>query len=161
MTEPAVRLASWADEAGVMQHIRMIHDENGLYPLSEPKARRVIGDVFDRKGGIVGVIGDGPEFEASICLTLQQPYYSDAWQLVELWNFVAQPRARRAGHAKKLIEFAKLCSDSMKLPLTIGILSNQRIEAKKRLYERQLEAAGVFFFHNRQYAGPSAWDKAH
>lgn len=158
MTDAIVRLALPADEEGLMEHVHMLHGENGLFPLSETKARGIVNRALNRQGIIVGVIGDPGALEASICLCLDQPYYSDAFQLTELWNFVAPPRGKRAGHAKKMIEFAKLCSDRMAIPLTIGVLSNERVEAKQRLYERQLEPAGVFFVHNRRLAGPSAWD---
>jgi hypothetical protein len=158
MTETIVRLANPQDEEGLMEHARMLHGENGLFPLSEQKAHGIILRALEKRGAIIGVIGDAGSLEASICLSLDQPYYSEAFQLTELWNFVAPPRHKRAGHAKRLIEFAKHCSDHMQLPLSVGILSNSRIEAKQRLYERQLEPAGVFFVHNRKLAGPSAWD---
>lgn len=141
-----------------MEHVRALHGENGLFPLAENKALGIVHRALDRKGAIIGVIGEPGSLEGSICLSLDQPYYSDAYQLTELWNFVAPPRHHRAGHAKRMIEFAKMCSDRMAIPLTVGVLSNQRVEAKQRLYERQLEPAGVFFVHNRRLAGPSAWD---
>jgi len=157
MSDAVVRLAVPSDEEGLMQHVHMLHGENGLFPLSEIKARSIIGRALNRQGIIIGVIGDA-DLEASICLCLDQPYYSDAFQLTELWNFVAPPRPKRAGHAKKMIEFAKMCSDRMAIPLTVGVLSNERVEAKQRLYERQLEPAGVFFVHNGRLAGPTAWN---
>ena len=158
MTDAIVRLAAPEDEAGLMEHARMLHAENGLGSLSEKKALSRIRMAFDRKGGIIGVIGPVGALEGSIYLSLQESYYGDDWQLLELWNFVAPPRKERAGHAKKLLAFAKDCSDRMKMPLSVGVLSNHRVEAKIRLYERQLEKAGAFFIYNRQYAGGS-WDR--
>lgn len=160
MTEPIVRLAVPDDEEGLMQHARLLHEENGLFSFDERKARALLNRAFSRQNGIIGVIGEVGEPEASIYLSLEQTYYSSDWQLVELWNFVQPPRQRRGGYARLLIEFAKKCSDDLRLPLSIGILSNNRVEAKARLYERMLEPAGVFFVHNRQFAGGSAWNKA-
>lgn len=150
-----VRLAQRDDEDALLEHSRMLWRENGLFSYSEAKARDLMRRAFDRQGGIIGVLGPSGAPEASIYLSLIQPYYSDDWQLTELWNYVMPPRHHRGGHAKKLIEFAKGCSDQMKIPFVIGILSDQRVEAKARLYGRQLEPGGVFFVHNRQHArGP-------
>lgn len=157
MTDIKVRLATPADEEGVVEHSRLLHEENGLFSYDEGKARSLIHRFLDRDGGIVGVIGPVGSLEGSICLSIDQIYYSSDWQMIELFNFVMPPRKGRAGHAKKLLEFAKHCSDHMHLPLSVGILSNSRVAAKVRLYERQFEMAGAFFVHNRQYAGGSAW----
>lgn len=154
-----VRMATADDADGLMEHCRLLHGENGLFSLSEAKAAALIARALDRQGAIIGVIGDGGAPEASIFLSIEQPYYSEDWHLMELWNFVAPPREHRAGHAKRLIEFAKSCSDELRLPLVVGILSNQRVEAKVRLYERQLEKAGAFFVHNRQSAAGTAWSR--
>lgn len=165
MTEAAVRLAVPADRDGLVQHCHMIHDENGLFALSERKVGLLLDRYFDRQGAIIGVIGEEGEPQGSIYLSIDEPYYSDDCQLTELWNFVmpsyrgGKCLSQKGGHAKRLIAFAKDCSDKLKLPLAIGILSNQRVEAKERLYERQLERAGSFFVYNRQFAGGTAWDR--
>jgi hypothetical protein len=157
-----VRLAVPEDEAALLEHVRLLHGENGLFSLSDDKVKRHLARAFDREGAIIGVIGEpGKPLEASIYLALEQPYYSDEMHIMELWTFVAPPREKRAGHARKLIEFAKDCSDRMdRMPLVIGILSNDRLEAKKRLYERQLETAGMFFIHNRAGANGN-WSSRH
>lgn len=157
MIDAIVRLARPEDEAGLMEHTRQLHQENGLFSFSDDKAKAHLRRAYDHQGGIIGVIGDVGSPEASIYLALDQIYYSDDWQLIELWNYVAPPRANRAGHAKRLLQFAKDCSTRMHLPLSVGIMSNHRVEAKVRLYERQLEKAGAFFVFNRQFAGGTAW----
>lgn len=160
MSDLSVRTAAPEDVDGLIEHCRLLHGENGLFGLSERKVAQLLDRGFRQDGAIIGVIGDGGAPEASIYLSIEQPYYSEDWHLMELWNFVMPPRANRAGHAKRLIEFAKYCSDEMQMPLVIGVLSNQRVEAKVRLYERQLEKAGVFFVHNRHCAAGTAWSRA-
>jgi hypothetical protein len=57
-------------------------------------------------------------------------------------------------YGPRLIEFAKKCADEIGLPLTIGILTNQRMEGKVRLYRRSLGVpAGAWFVHFPQGMG--------
>lgn len=155
----AVRFAVPPDEDKIVSMIALLHDENGLFPLSERRVRQYMRRYFDKEGAIIGVVGDEGNPVGSIYLGMEQPYYSETWCLNEAWNFV-HPDYRRSDYAKKLIGWAKRISDEMKLPFQIGIVSNHRTEAKIRLYEKQgLERAGAFFIYNRQFAGPCAWDR--
>ncbi|MBB3411199.1 GNAT superfamily N-acetyltransferase [Rhizobium sp. BK316] len=153
-----VRYAVPQDEDKIISMISLLHDENGLFPLSEKRVREYMQRYFRKEGALIGVIGDIGDPVASIYLGIEQPYYSDAWYLNEAWNFV-HPDHRRSDYAKKLLGWAKDISEQMKLPLMVGIVSNHRTEAKVRLYEKQLEKAGAFFVWNRHLVGPSAWDK--
>jgi putative aminopeptidase FrvX len=57
-------------------------------------------------------------------------------------------RASKGGRARKLVEFAKKCSEELNLPLMIGVLSNSRTDAKIKLYERQFgNPVGTFFLY--------------
>ncbi len=153
----AVRPAVPADEDKIVSMIKLLHDENGLFPLSEKRVRDYMQRYFRKEGALIGVIGDYGDPIASIYLEIGQPYYSETWFLNEAWNFV-HPDHRRSDYAKKLLGWAKDASEKMKLPLMVGIVSNHRTEAKVRLYEKQLEKAGAFFVWNRGAVGPSAWD---
>lgn len=154
----AVRPAVPQDEDKIVSMISLLHDENGLFPLSEKKVREYMQRYFRQEGALIGVIGDVGDPVASVYLEIGQPYYSEAWFLNEAWNFV-HPDFRRSDYAKKLIGWAKDVSETMKLPLMMGIVSNHRTEAKVRLYEKQVEKAGAFFVWNRHLSGPGAWDK--
>lgn len=170
MTPFTVRLAERAEEDAIFEAVVKLHSENGLFVLSERKVRATLQRAFDGQEGagdgktvptVIGVIGELGKIEASIGLEINQPSYSDEWQISELWNFV-DPDYREAhgdqkGRAATLIDFAKGVSDKMHLPLIIGIVSNHRTEAKIRLYERQLEKAGAFFCYNRQYTNGPNW----
>lgn len=153
-----VRFAVPADEDKIVAMISMLHDENGLFPLSEKRVRQYMQRYFQREGALIGVIGEVGDPVGSIYLGIEQPYYSETWYLNEAWNFV-HPDHRNPGYARKLLQWAKDKSAEMGLPLMVGIVSNHRTEAKIRLYERELEKAGAFFVWNRHFAGPSAWDK--
>lgn len=154
----SVRLAEPDDADAIFGLVKMLHDENGLFSLSEAKVRQYIQRYYDRKGAIIGVIGDRGALQGSIYLAIDEPYYSDEFQITEAWNIV-HPDYRKSDHAKSLITFAKSCSDEIGIPLMIGIISNHRTEAKVRLYERQLEKAGAFFVYNRRLSKGPAWDQ--
>lgn len=142
---PRVRLAKPEDEEEIFAICKSLHAENGIFPMSEPKVRERIRECLHQKGGIIGVIGKPGEIEALICLTIGCLWYTDAFSLDEHFNYVL-PNHRKSENAKELIIFAKACAEQLRLPLMIGILSNERTEAKVRLYQRQLGApSGAFF----------------
>lgn len=158
MIENTVRPAVPEDEDKIISMISLLHEENGLFPLSERRVREYMQLYFRKEGALIGVIGPVGDPVGSIYLKIGQPYYSETWYLEEAWNFV-HPDHRRTDYAKQLLTWAKNVSTELHLPLMIGIVSNHRTEAKIRLYEKQLEKAGAFFVWNRQFAGPCAWDR--
>ena len=142
----AVRLATPADEDGIMSMCRELHAENGPHPLDEDKLRDMLRRAFDRQGGIVAVIGPPDDLRGCIYLSLEPVWFSQDYQLSELFNFV-RPEHRRSGYAKALILYAKQCADALGIDLMIGVLSNIRMEAKVRLYGRLVPKAGEFFVY--------------
>lgn len=148
---PEVRIATKADEDEVMALCRRLWEENGLFTLNEQKVRDTIRKCYEAKGNIVGVIGAPGHIEASTCLSISDTHYTDDWHLVELWNFVA-PEFRKSRNAEALIEFAKGCSDKMKIPLFTGIVTEKALAGKVRLYRRRLgNPTGAFFVHNAKF----------
>ena len=142
-----VRLATHSDEPDVMNICRALHQENGVFKLSEDKLRAFLKRAFDNQNGLVGLIGGPGRVEAIMFLVISTLWYSDQFVMEELFSFV-RPEYRKSSHAKALIEWAKKCSDAVKLPTIIGVLSNTRTEAKVRLYQRQLgKPVGAFFIH--------------
>ena len=143
-----VRLATAHDEQAIMELCHMLHGENGVFAMSDDHVRNILASAFRRQGGIIGVIdGDDGQLEGCILLTIQRMWYSDQFFLDEMFSFV-RPDRRGRGQARALIEFAKGAADKIGVPLLIGIISNQRTEAKVRLYQRQLGApAGAFFLY--------------
>jgi len=61
-------------------------------------------------------------------------------------------RKSKENYAQRMIEFAKDCAIEIGLPLTIGVLTNQRMEGKVRLYQRSLGVpAGAWFVFNAKW----------
>lgn len=147
------RLAQPADAESLFQMCRLLWEENGLFPMSESRVRRVIEiavkpetrDEEREPITIIGALGPVGDVEASLAVCITQNWYSDAWHVEELWNFV-RPDMRRTNHAKSLVEYSKKVATELELPLMIGILSSDRTQGKVRLYSRQLGApAGAYF----------------
>lgn len=148
MTEQ-VRIATRTDEDEIMLLLAQMHSEGGIMPLDEMEARKTFDLAFNRQGGILGVIGEPGDIKAMIFLLISRFWYSKSHHLEELFNFV-RPDVRKSkeNYAPRLIEFAKKCGEEIGIPLTIGILTNQRMEGKVRLYRRSLGVpAGAWFVH--------------
>ena len=57
-------------------------------------------------------------------------------------------RSAKGGRARKLCEFSKQVSDSLGIPLIIGVLSSHRTAGKVRMYQRIFgEPSGAFFLY--------------
>ena len=103
-----------------------------------------------QEGGIVGVIGEaGGQIEGAVLLRTGAMWYSSEKVLEEKGIFIHPDfRNSRAHRGRRLCEFSKRVADQLGIPLMIGILSNDRLEAKTRLYERQFgKPSGMFFLY--------------
>ncbi len=141
-----VRMARPEDAEAIFKNLVLAQKDNGVFPMNPRKVTEFIRCAIDRKGAIIGIIDGKNYIEATVGLILQQWWYTDEWSLGERWNFV-HPNHRKTTHAKKLIEFSKWCAEELGVPLEMGVLSNERTEAKVRLYRRQLPCVGAFFMY--------------
>lgn len=144
-----VRTGEPDDEDNLIKLARIVGVENGLFELNEEKVREAIRALLYLNGGIIGVIGSKNRLEGAILLRIVQNWYSDVSFLEEMCVFVHPDyRAAKGGRARRLVEFAKQVSETLEMPLVIGVLSNSRTGAKTRLYERQFGSpAGAFFLY--------------
>lgn len=148
------RLAVPDDSESLFDMCCQLWEENGIFPMSEEKVRRMIEIAVkpdERRDWepitIIGALGPVGDVEGCIALCVTQSWYSDAWHLEELWNFV-RPDKRRSNHAKSLIEYSKSIQRQMGLPLMIGILSSDHTQEKIRLYARRFgEQAGAYWVY--------------
>lgn len=142
--ENDIRIAGVEDYQEVYRIARLLHSENGQHKFCEAKVKEFIWHGCNRLNAIVGVIGPSDNIKAVLYLQIQPIFYSEEFQLGEVFAFV-RPDSRRSDYAKRLIRFAKKCSEETGLDLLIGILSDHRLAAKSRLYDRELPKGGVFF----------------
>lgn len=139
-----IRVAGVSDFQEMFRICCLLHSENGQHPFSEWKARHFLWRGCNRDNSIVGVIGPSDDIKAIIYLEIQPVYYSDEPQLAEAFAFV-RADSRKSDYAKRLIRFAKKCSEETGLDLLIGIISDERLAAKARLYDRELPKGGTFY----------------
>jgi len=142
-----VRVARPEDEDEIVSLILLLHSENGMFTAVEEYIRDEVRRLTHKDGGLIGVIdGESGKIEGTVGFDISSWWYTDDLCINEKWNFV-HPDHRRTTHAKRLIEFGKWCSDQLKIPLFMGIITNDRTEAKERLYRRQLHRIGGYFTH--------------
>ena len=154
MTSPSVvRLATRSDWQEVARLLLNANAENGIFKANHDKVARLInrvlfpetippGDTGTR--GVIGIIGESHALEAIIFLIVGQMWYSTEHHLEELVVFV-EPEHRKSEHLKAIVKWEKDQVEITGLPLFTGIISNQRTEAKCRLYRRMLPKVGEFF----------------
>ena len=151
MTDFNVRMAKPEDEEQIFHLCVALCDENQLFSMDAETVLSVIKSCMSGQGGIIGVIEGDTGLEGVICLATDRYWYAKDWFLCEVFNFVPTEH-RKSTRAKSLLAFAKKCSDDMKIPLVVGIVSNNKTEPKIKLLERQLPKAGAFFVYNECYA---------
>lgn len=140
-----VALATPDDEDALWEMLLELHEENGLFSVNEEKVRAAIRLATEAQGGLIGVIR-GDEIEASMCLVIDQFWYTDDWCLLEQWLFVRKPhRHKRPRRAQILIGWAKQMSIDLGLKMQAGIMSTERTAAKEAMYHRQMTPIGGLF----------------
>jgi hypothetical protein len=147
--EIKVRIAVPEDEAELMRLAMAVFHENGLFDADYEKILGMIRPALYLWEGICGVIGPIGALEGGVLLRFSQLWYGNTKYVEEKCLFVDDKyRKERGGRANKLCEFSKQVSDSLELPLVIGVMSNTRTRAKMRMYERHFgEPAGTFFLY--------------
>ena len=151
MKDLGVRIGTPEDIDQLMELALSACDENGFV---EPNTQKLLNELWHGlvlADGIVGIIGEtGKKLEGAVLLRISEMWYSDSRVLEEKAIFIHPDyRSAKGGRARRLVEFAKRCAEELDIPLLIGVLSNDRTEAKIRLYERQFgKASGAFFLYN-------------
>lgn len=160
MDEPApeivVRVGTPEDVHDIMELCKMATTENGFVNPNELKLLDDVWQALNRNHGIMGVIGPpGEKPQGAVLLRIITPWYSDDLVLEERAIFIHPDfRSAKGGRASRMCEFSKRVADRMGLPLLIGVLSNQRTEAKVRLYTRHFgQPAGAYFLYNAHTGG--------
>ena len=144
-------LAGPDDLDEVMTLALLACDDNALTNPNPVKLLQDIWPALIRENGLLAAIGEpGGRMEGIILLRISEMWYSDDLILDEKAIFI-HPDYRQAagGRARRLAAFAKKTSDTLGIPLVIGVLSNQRTKAKVRMYMREFgEPAGAYWIYN-------------
>jgi|TARA_R110000868_G_scaffold183368_4_gene424592 hypothetical protein len=151
-----VRVGTIDDVDDIMDLALSACGENGFVNPNPQKLLQEIYAALMRDHGLIGVIGPkNGKPEGAILLRIGSMWYSDDQVIEEKAIFIhPEYRSAKGGRARRLCEFSKQVSDQLDIPLIIGVLSNDRTEAKVRLYERQFgKASGAFFLYNARTGG--------
>lgn len=155
-----VRIAGPEDLDAVMGLALAACKENGFVNPNPDKVAHEFWSALHLDHGIVGIIGNpGERAEAGVLLRIGSMWYSDEMVVEEKAIFIHPDfRSAKDGRAKKLCQFSKSVADSLNIPLMIGVLSNDRTEAKVRMYEREFgKSAGAYFLYGSK---TGSWNKA-
>jgi hypothetical protein len=146
-----VRLGTPDDLDELMGLALTATEENGFLNPSIYQLLQQLWPAVNRDHGLVGCIGKpGGIIEGAILLRIGKTWYSDDDVLEEKAIFIHPDfRQAKGGRAARLCEFSKQASDTLGIPLVIGVLSNQRTAGKIRMYKRQFgEPAGAYWLYN-------------
>lgn len=146
-----VRLADQTDVEELFDLCLSLHEENFIFPMAGHKVRTMLESAtlpeIDKRRGLIGCIGPRGKVEAAIFLEIDSLWYADEPGLIELFSYV-KPEYRNSNNSRDMISWAMAMSNHFRLPLMIGVISNQRTQAKVRHYKRALgEPAGAFFLY--------------
>ncbi len=146
-----IRLATTDDMEEVMRLAVTACEENGFLNASVAALANEIWPALVQDHGLCPVIGKaGGEIEGLALLRIGSMWYApDTTVLEEKAIFVyPQFRSAKGGRAARLCEYTKKVSDTLGIPLLIGVLSNTRTAGKVRMYSRLFgEPAGAFWLY--------------
>jgi hypothetical protein len=115
-------------------------EENAFVPYETDLVLQDVWAALNLQAGLVGAIGPvGGRLEGAVLLRVGTVWYSRSPTIEERAIYV-DPEFRQAkgGRAARLFEFSHYIADSLGLPLTIGVLSDERTAAKIRMYSRSM-----------------------
>src|SRR5215468_4312514 len=111
-TASTIRLATASDESEIISLLHIMWKESGWRPLDVDCARELFARAFEKKGGILAVIGLPRHIRAMMYLQIACAWYSREPHLEEAFCFV-HPDHRQSDYHRLLVEYAKKCSDDL------------------------------------------------
>lgn len=151
-----MRFGEPADEAQIKLLLMLGHAENSIFPFDQNKTNYVIQRLLFTRWlppgdnglrGCFGVIGPlGGTLEALTMIAVSSQWYTLKTHLEEYIVYV-HPEYRAKGHARRLLTWMVELSERMGIPLLTGVITQDRMEAKVRLYRRKVTPVGQFFLH--------------
>ena len=146
--ENMVRLARPADSDQLWELARIMHTEHAYhaFPLSERRVRAELETSISRQDGMIGVIGDDVLEGAAWLSYGNADWYTEVRTLAERMVIVHPAFRRGIVRIKSLLAWID-CAQAHIGPMVVGVISNDRTDAKVRLYRRRFgEPAGVAHF---------------
>jgi hypothetical protein len=151
---PTVRIATEADEDGIIELLRMDHAENAsmVAPFDEAHVRTFVYAATRERIDTIGVI-DGTDCLAGLVrLTPESWWFSPTWYVAERLLFV-HPQYRRGTKARDLLKFAMSFVDDMtrEMGSTVflvgSVVGTADVDRKSAVYGRLMTRGGGIFIH--------------
>ena len=144
---PVVEPAKLSDEAQVRALANELAAEAAHYPPEDSLTHPVLRRALEGEG-VIGVVRNSHEIEATIFLEVYRPWFSSSDCILEHWAFV-RPAYRKSKNAKALLLFAKRQADRLNIPMLIGVASKHDFDRKQLLYRRLFgEPTNVHHLYN-------------
>ncbi len=143
-THTHVRMATPQDEAAVLELCWLAHEERQERSLSKPKAQAMVRKCLTTDEGLIGVIDAGPAIGAMVGLVISSAWCSDDLELYD-WLMFVRADCRHLRYLTPLFVFSKEQAIRLGIPLWMGFVGDERVEAKARAYRRHLPRFGEFF----------------
>ena len=145
-----VRFAVPQDARQILDLVRLVHAESGIFPLSEAKVLHEIDAAIRQESGVIGVIGAPGSPVGAAWLVGGTEWYTETPAFIERFVFVHPDHRDGTRYAGDLVDWTTSLSDRFG-PLLIGVLNKHRAAAKLRWYQRKFGTpAGFYFTYNLQ-----------
>ena len=142
-TDFTVRLASLSDEDKILALCWDAHKEMPDRRLSIPKVQGMVRGCLSGNG-IIGVVDACGDIRGMVGLIATTPWFSEDNELHDWLTFV-RADCRHLRYFSALLRFAKGEAERVGLPLHVGHVGDDRMEAKARAYRRHFPKYGEFF----------------
>ncbi|CAH1677784.1 hypothetical protein [Chelatococcus sp.] len=138
-----VRVATPEDRSGVLELLRLYHEENGGTNWDEEGAGRAIDASLVGANGFVGVIGPTEDIRA---MTWVVPVMQPSLALEECAMIVKPEYREQGGYTSKIVKGAKLFAEKTGLRLHSRMTSRPDNQRKIESYRRHYGEPTTFHF---------------
>lgn len=134
-----IRRATVDDAEEIYRLLVQMHQENGIFPMSEPKVRFCISECINR--GLVLVDRVNGTIIATMGAGFQELWYSDTVLLGDYWMYVRKGH-RKSSAAPRMLRAFKAAAKTIGCPLGVGVFSPVDTERKNALFRRFFTPVG-------------------
>lgn len=146
-----VRLANLADEEKILSLCWLAHEEMPERSLSPVKVQSMVRQSLTSDQGLIGVVDVGGDVRAMIGLIVSSPWCSEDLEIYD-WLAFVRPDCRHLRYFTQLLLWAKGQAHRLHLPIVLGFIGDERVEAKARAYRRHMPKFGEFFRYHPEKA---------
>jgi GNAT superfamily N-acetyltransferase len=132
------------DFEAVYELLKVMHAENGIGRVDEPKARGAISEVINANGCLLAWQGD--RIVGSVGLTMTSWWYSRENFLTDMWFFV-HPDHRAEGHATRLIAWMKTAAKHAGIPVVLSVGTKVDSLSKLKFFRKHMTPFGGAFIY--------------